>query len=167
MQSIIDMVSDVIVKKLLSNGSFVDKLADTLMLNGVLDNVKQSVYEENQMDNKQTYATVTAIENRLSYLRIDNLVLADEVDALEQYSRCDCLLLHGISESEKEAGHDGCHTPYTLRRTSGNFGLFRPLKGALQTRLTIKGGVLHSEQDLEPPPVSISQGPWIHGVAHT
>ena len=110
MQSIIDMVSDVIVKKLLSNGSFVDKLADTLMLNGVLDNVKQSVYEENQMDNKQTYATVTAIENRLSYLRIDNLVLADEVDALEQYSRCDCLLLHGISESEKEAATHLTHS---------------------------------------------------------
>ena len=37
-QSIIDTVSDVIVKKLLSNGSFVDKLADKLMSNGVLDN---------------------------------------------------------------------------------------------------------------------------------
>ena len=37
-QSIIDTVSDVIVKKLLSNGSFVDKHADKLMLKGVLDN---------------------------------------------------------------------------------------------------------------------------------
>ena len=72
-QSIIDTVSDVIVKKLLSNGSLVDKLADKVMSNGVLENVQQSVCEANQMDNKQTYATVTAIENRLGDLRTDNL----------------------------------------------------------------------------------------------
>ena len=47
-QSIIDTVSDVIEKKLLSNCSFVDKLADKLLSNGVLDNVKQIVYEANQ-----------------------------------------------------------------------------------------------------------------------
>ncbi len=92
-----------IVKKLLSNCSFVDKLVDKLLSNGVLDNVKQSVYEANQMDNKQTYATVTAIENRLGDLRTDNLALADEVDDLEQYSRRNCLLLHGMPESEEDS----------------------------------------------------------------
>ena len=102
-QSIIDTVSDVIVKKLLSNCSFVDKLADKLLSNGVLDNVKQSVYEANEMDKKQTYATVTAIENRLSDLRTDNLALADEVDDLEQYSRRNCPLLHGMPECDEDS----------------------------------------------------------------
>ena len=82
MQSIIDRVTNVIVKKLLSNVCFMDKLADKLMSIGVLDNAKQSVYEANQMDNKQTYATVTAIENRFSDLRTDNLALANELDDL-------------------------------------------------------------------------------------
>ena len=55
-QSIIDTVSDVIVKKLLSNGSFVDKLADKLVSKGVLDNsscmenVRQQVYESCKME---------------------------------------------------------------------------------------------------------------------
>ena len=55
------------------------------------------------MDNKQTYATVTAIENRLGDLRTDNLALADEVDDLEQYSRRNCLLLHGMPESDEDS----------------------------------------------------------------
>ena len=93
-------MSNVIVKKLLSNCSFVDKLADKLLSNGVLDNVKQSVYEANAMHNKQTYATVTAMENRLGDLRTDNLAFADEVDDLEQYN---WLLLHGMPESDEDS----------------------------------------------------------------
>ena len=34
---------------------------------------------------------------------MDNMALADEVNALEQYSRRNSLLLHGIPESDKDS----------------------------------------------------------------
>ena len=63
MKAIIDTVSNALVTKLIGNKSFIDALSQKLMDNGVLDSVKQSVYEANAMDTSRTYATVTAIEN--------------------------------------------------------------------------------------------------------
>ncbi len=102
MKAIIDTVSNALVTKLIGNKSFIDALSQKLMDNGVLDSVKQSVYEANAMDTSRTYATVTAIETKLGDLNSHNNALSDEVDALEQYSRRNCLLLHGVPESSKD-----------------------------------------------------------------
>ena len=45
MTSIVDSVSQVIVSKLFANESFIAKLADGLMKDGVLDEIKQNVYD--------------------------------------------------------------------------------------------------------------------------
>ena len=45
MKAIIDTVSNALVTKLIGNKSFIDELSQKLMDNGVLDSVKQSVYE--------------------------------------------------------------------------------------------------------------------------
>ena len=102
MQAIFDTVSNALVKKIFSNKSFIDTLSIKLMENGVFDGVKQSVYEANAMDTSRTYASVTAIESKLGDLSNNNKALSDEVDALEQYSRRNCLLLHGVPESSKD-----------------------------------------------------------------
>ena len=57
-----------------------------LLSNGALDCVKQSIYEASSMDNSRTYATVTAMEGKLTALDSNNKALSDEMDALEQYS---------------------------------------------------------------------------------
>ena len=54
------------------------------------------------MDTSRTYATVTAMDTKLGDLNSHNKALSDEVDALEQYSRRNCLLLHGVPESSKD-----------------------------------------------------------------
>ena len=102
MKAIIDTVSNALVTKLIGNKSFIDALSQKLMDNGVLDSVKQSVYEANAMDTSRTFATVTAIETKLGDLNSHNNALSDEVDALEQYSRRNCLLLHGVPEPSKD-----------------------------------------------------------------
>ena len=84
MKAIIDTVSDALVTRLIGNKSFIDALSQKLMDNGVLDSVKQSVYEANAMDTSRTYATVTAIDTKLGDLNSHNKALSDEVDALEQ-----------------------------------------------------------------------------------
>ena len=91
-QSIIDTVSDVIVKKLLSNGSFVDKLADKLVSKGVLDNsscmenVRQQVYESCKMDFDKSVETTAALHTQITNTQLSNQSLTDELDELEQYS---------------------------------------------------------------------------------
>ena len=111
-QSIIDTVSDVIVKKLLSNGSFVDKLADQLVSKGVLDNsscmenVRQQVYESCKMDFDKSVETTAALHTQITNTQLSNQSLTDELDELEQYSRRNCLVFHGLPESTGSAGVD-------------------------------------------------------------
>ena len=52
------------------------------------------------MYTSRTYASITAIETKLGDLNSDNKAPSDEVDALEQYSRRNCLLLHGVPVSQ-------------------------------------------------------------------
>ena len=58
MKSIVDSVSQVIVTKLLSNDSFIAKLADGLMKDGVLDAIKQNVYDACALDDEKISSTV-------------------------------------------------------------------------------------------------------------
>ena len=102
MKAIIDTVNNALVTMLIGKKSFIDALSQKLMENGVLDSVKQSVCEANAMDTSRTHATVIAVETKLGDLNSNNKALSDEVDALEQYSRSNCLLLHGVQESSKD-----------------------------------------------------------------
>ena len=67
-----------------------------------MDTVKKSVYEASAMDSTRAYATVTAMEGKLAVLDNNNKAHSDEVDALEQYSRRNCLLLHGVSDTDTD-----------------------------------------------------------------
>ena len=110
MQTIINAVSDALVSKFLANKDFMATLADKLLSHGALDTVKQSVYEASAMDNSRTYASVTAMEGKLSALDNNSKVLSDEMDALEQYSRRNCLLFHGVPETDADDKEEGtCH----------------------------------------------------------
>ena len=102
MQTIIDAVSEALVSKLLASKTFMCTLADKLLSNGALDSVKQSIYEASAMDNSRTYAKVTAMESKLTALDSNNRALSDEMDALEQYSRRNCLLFHGVPETDAD-----------------------------------------------------------------
>ena len=102
MQTIIDAVNEALVSKLLASKTFMSTLADKLLSNGALDSVKQSIYEASAMDNSRTYATVTAMEGKRTALDSNNKALSDEMDALEQYSRRNCLLFHGVPETDAD-----------------------------------------------------------------
>ena len=102
MQAIIDTVSNALVTKLLGNKRFIDTLSMKLLENGVLDGVKQSVYEANAMENGQTNDELRRFEKRVSELETANTALRDDSDAQEQYSRRNCLLVHGIPEDQTD-----------------------------------------------------------------
>ena len=102
MLTLIDAVSEALVCKLLARKNFMSTLADKLLSNGALDSVKQSIYEASAMDSSRTYATVTAMEGKLTALDNNNKALSDEMDALEQYSRRNCLLFHGVPDTDPD-----------------------------------------------------------------
>ena len=77
-------------------------LADKLLSNGALVTVKKSVYDASAMDSTRAYPTVTAMEGKLTVLDNNNKALSDETDALEQYSRRNCLLFHGLPENDTD-----------------------------------------------------------------
>ena len=100
MKSIVDSVSQVIVTKLLTNETFITKLADGLMKDGVLDAIKQNVYEACALEDQKISSTVESLERRVGDLDNDNRALREELDKMEQYSRRNCLAVHCIPESE-------------------------------------------------------------------
>ena len=83
MKSIVDSVSQVIVTKLLSNDSFIAKLADGLMKDGVLDAIKQNVYDACALDDEKISSTVESLERRVGDLDNNNRALREELDTME------------------------------------------------------------------------------------
>ena len=61
-----------------------------------MDEVKQDVYKSVSMDISTTDAKVTSLQTKIDNLEAEKSKLADEIDDLEQYSRRNCLLIHGI-----------------------------------------------------------------------
>ena len=79
--SIVDSVSQVIVSKLLANESFIAKLADGLMKDGVIDAIKQNVYDACALDSQTFLTAVESLESRVDDLDKENKALRDEMDS--------------------------------------------------------------------------------------
>ena len=135
MTSIVESVSQLIVSKLLANESFIAKLADGLMKDGVLDAIKQNVYEACALDNEKYSSAVESLERKVDDLDNDNRALREDLDSIEQYSRRNCLVVHGIPESKEDSRDAALHvfngrldvpvTPHCIDR-SHRLGRFQP-----------------------------------------
>ena len=84
--------------------SFIAKLADGLMKDGVIDAIKQNVYDACALDSQTFSTAVESLESRVGDLDKENKALRDEMDSMEQYSRRNCLVVHGVPESKKDTG---------------------------------------------------------------
>ena len=102
MATIIDAVSQAIVKKLLDTPSFLTSLAQNVTESGVLSGVKDKIYQSCVMETAQTTDELRRLEQRVSDLETANTALRDDSDAQEQYSRRNCLLVHGIPEDQTD-----------------------------------------------------------------
>ena len=82
------------------NPNLMDKLAQKVLQRGVLDRVKQELYESCKFDNDNSDDAIQKLESRVGDLESANEKLRLGSDAQEQYSRRNYLLLHGIPETE-------------------------------------------------------------------
>ena len=102
MATIIDAVSQAIVKKLLDTPAFLTSLAQNVTESGVLSGVKDEIYQSCMMETAQTTDELRRLKQRMSDLETANTALRDDSDAQEQYSRRNCLLVHGIPKGQTD-----------------------------------------------------------------
>ena len=91
--------------QLTGNSDFMNNIMEAMTKRGpFLDRVKQDVYESVTIDIAETTTQTTdaarELEKRVAHLERENASLHDENDAREQYSRRNCLLLHGVPETQ-------------------------------------------------------------------
>ena len=103
MKKILETVTQAIIQKLMDSPNFLEKLAKNVLKNGVLDNIKQDIYVSCAVDNGHTTDTIRNLERRVVDLERANKELRDDSDTQEQYSRRNCLLLHGVSEEQTDS----------------------------------------------------------------
>ena len=96
MAGIISAISVVIVEKLADNSVFALKVAACLVQSGFNETVKQDVYEACDMNVKKAEEETEAVKHRMAVLEESNARLTAEIDTLEQYSRRNCLVMHGV-----------------------------------------------------------------------
>ena len=107
----------------LNLNSFLDTLAKPISSNGLVNEVKQELYDSCALHNGRTNDEVRTLEQRVSSLETANKALHDDSDAQEQYSRRNCLLVHGIPEDQKsttEAVLSMCNNKLGLKLTSSD-----------------------------------------------
>ena len=100
--TIIDAVSQAIVKKLLDTPSFLTSLAQNVTESGVLSGVKDEIYQSCVMETAQTTDELGRLEQRVTDLETANTALRDDSDVQEQYSRRNCLLVHDIPKDQTD-----------------------------------------------------------------
>ena len=105
MKPIVAAVTEAVLSQLTGNSDFVTNIVEAMAKCGpILDSVKQAVYESVSIDIAETTTQTTdaarELEKRVAHLERENASLHDENDAQEQYSRRNCLLLHGVPETQ-------------------------------------------------------------------
>ena len=89
--------------KLMNNPNFTYTLAKNILQAGVVDNIKQELYDSCAVKNGQYAKKIQAIDKQMAILEEDNRSLRNAIDALEQSSRRNnCLPLHGIPGTIKD-----------------------------------------------------------------
>ena len=98
------------------------KLTENLLEVGVVDNIKQDIYDACKMDIERVTERVEHssefLRARLERLKTTNMTLQNELNELKQYGRRNSLLFHGIPETEKdttEAVLTVCHRSLGVR----------------------------------------------------
>ena len=81
---------------------FLTSLAQNVTESGVLSGVKDEIYQSCVMETAQTTDELRRLEQRVTDLETANTALRDDSDAQEQYSRRNCLLVHGIPEGQTD-----------------------------------------------------------------
>ena len=101
MRKILDIVTKELVLRLTADPHFTEQIAKQITATDIVNEMKQ-VYASCSLDQATSADNLDAIGQRVAKLERDNNALRDELDSQEQYSRRNCLLLHGVAETDAD-----------------------------------------------------------------
>jgi hypothetical protein len=87
-----------IVSSICQSNDLVDKITAS-----ITERVTQNLYQSLSMDDNLGSSKMSSLEKQQSHLVQQNATLEDKIDELEQYSRRNCLLIHGVKEGLNES----------------------------------------------------------------
>jgi hypothetical protein len=67
-----------------------------------VDDIKQEVHDSVSMDILNNKSEISDLKTEIDHLKENNYTLQHQIEEAEQYSRRNCLLLHGVPEQNKE-----------------------------------------------------------------
>ncbi|XP_038062513.1 uncharacterized protein LOC119733004 [Patiria miniata] len=111
LKAIVDPIATLLADKIIDSGLMMGKLADSLVASklfvdsiasAVQETIAQNVYEATSTDINKHSDQLEKMHNQNRKISDQNDQLKQEIGDLEQYSRRNCLLIHGIPETPNE-----------------------------------------------------------------
>ena len=102
MRKILDIVTKELVLRLTADPNFTERIAKQITETGIVNEIKQDLYASCSLDQATSADNLDAMGQRVAKLERDNNALRIELDTQEQYSRRNCLLLHGVPETQAD-----------------------------------------------------------------
>ena len=96
--TVVESISQAIIARLIDNTNFTKKIVNSILDSDLFGNLKQELYKSSQMDISLDADEAAKIAARVSQLEMEKVKLSNEIDALEQYSRINCLIVHGVPD---------------------------------------------------------------------
>lgn len=105
-QKITSAISSSIVEHLLASQDLLNALISTIVKDAefekALDNGRQEIYDSLSLDLEKSAGNIKTLQDHCTNLEETISKLESEIDQQQQYSRRNCLLVHGIAESDSE-----------------------------------------------------------------
>ena len=97
--TVIESISQAIIARLIDITNFTQKIVNSILDSELIGNMKQELYYSSQMDISLAADEAAKTAARVSQLETEKVKLSNEIDALEQYSRRNCLIVHGVPDT--------------------------------------------------------------------
>ena len=102
MRKILDIVTKELVLRLTADPHFTEQIAKQITETDILNEMKQELYSSCSLVQATSAENLDAMGHRIAKLERYNNALRNELDTQEQYSRRNCLLLHGVPETQAD-----------------------------------------------------------------
>ena len=89
---IVESVSQAVIARLIDNTNFTQQIVNSIL--------NSELYKSSQMDVSLAAYEAAKIADCISQLEMEKVKLSNEINALEQYSKRNCFIVHGVPDTD-------------------------------------------------------------------
>lgn len=106
LEKLVESVTSCIINKIVSDEAIFKKISvfflDSSEFKSMSESIHQEIYKSVTFDLEESSKKCATLEEQNRSLQSEINTLQDDIDNLEQYSRRNCLLIHGVKEKKDE-----------------------------------------------------------------